>query len=376
MKKIYLMALAAMLVMSMSSCSSDDEPNGKYEPSTTAIDFGSYLERDVVGRAESKPKVPDFGVFAFYTGQTSWQNYASKDTANFMSNQEVDVSSNSDAAGSWLCTYSPVKYWPNNPGDKLSFFAYAPYDKSAKWCTSKDSCGYLAYTIPNTIKDQKDILVCVNNSKNSSNSLIDVTKSDTENNNKITFNFKHALSQIGFEVAYSKDGANVEDSQEDNALDKSTKVQIKSVKIGDDDTNGFYKAGKLNLTAPNVAWAGTTGSQAFTLTSDNFAKNVADSVTGSWQELNADYLLVIPQDFSTTKLPVEIVYTVTTKDASLPQGESVVTNTIKTDASVNFEAGKAYTLRLRLGLSTITTAAKEDKWVSADRNYTVPDEDN
>ena len=25
-------------------------------------------------------------------------------------------------------TYSPVKYWPNRQNDKISFFAYAPYE--------------------------------------------------------------------------------------------------------------------------------------------------------------------------------------------------------------------------------------------------------
>ena len=38
-----------------------------------------------------------------------------------------DETLNSNTGG-W--TYSPVKYWPNNKNDKISFFAYAPYETS------------------------------------------------------------------------------------------------------------------------------------------------------------------------------------------------------------------------------------------------------
>ena len=41
-------------------------------------------------------------------------------TPNFMYNQKLEKS-----GGAW--TYSPMKYWPGNKKDCVSFFAYAPY---------------------------------------------------------------------------------------------------------------------------------------------------------------------------------------------------------------------------------------------------------
>ena len=63
------------------------------------------------------------GIFAYYTGSN---DLTISEKPNFMYNQEVK---RSNASSPW--TYSPVKYWPNNPGDKLTFFAYAPYVKEA-----------------------------------------------------------------------------------------------------------------------------------------------------------------------------------------------------------------------------------------------------
>jgi len=51
-----------------------------------------------------------FGVYARMTGGSGF---------NFMSNQYVGW------AGSW--SYHPVKYWPNQSSDHVSFFAYAPH---------------------------------------------------------------------------------------------------------------------------------------------------------------------------------------------------------------------------------------------------------
>ena len=46
---------------------------------------------------------------------------ATVSTPNFMYNQLVEKKN-----GTWQ--YTPLKYWPNNDSDKISFFAYAPHN--------------------------------------------------------------------------------------------------------------------------------------------------------------------------------------------------------------------------------------------------------
>ena len=360
------MALAAMSVMAMSSCSSSDEPNDGPEFSKTAINFDSYLGRDAKTRASVTTDVKDFGVFAFYTGNTVWKDYASKSEPNFMDNQQVTGTKSN--AGDWTYTYSPVKYWPNNEGERLSFFAYSPYDANAKWnYDSTNKYGYLTYTVPADIKKQIDFLGCV-----SSDKTVDLVKQNDEA--KISFDFKHTLSRIGFKVAYSK-YANSYD--EDNPIDANTTVKVVSVKIGDETVldSGFYTTGCLNFDATkNVDWKSCTGNQAYTLTKDNFVESAANNVTSKWQELNDtsdSYIMMLPQDFSEKGFPITIVYTITTADDNVPGKVVTITNTIKNTVNVNFVAGKAYTFNLLLGLTSVKTSASVNKWYTSADDQTV-----
>ena len=68
-----------------------------------------------------QPGVVDDDPAVDYTG--TWADLAIQQwTPNFMYDQEVTYDS---GAGKW--TYSPVKYWPNNPENTITFWAYSPY---------------------------------------------------------------------------------------------------------------------------------------------------------------------------------------------------------------------------------------------------------
>ena len=120
MKKNLLgwLAMATMLVGT--GCSSDEVVND-YSPEN-AIQFGTYVGRDAQGRAsvidDTNLGTLGFGVYAYYTDGASFNESSS--TPNFMRNQKVEKT-----IDGWV--YDPLKYWPNESTDKLSFFAYAPY---------------------------------------------------------------------------------------------------------------------------------------------------------------------------------------------------------------------------------------------------------
>lgn len=60
---------------------------------------------------------------AYFTGQDNFETVKTTVTPSFMHNQMVKFDGTNNV---W--TYSPVKYWPNRQNDKISFFAYAPYE--------------------------------------------------------------------------------------------------------------------------------------------------------------------------------------------------------------------------------------------------------
>lgn len=94
------------------------------------------------------------GVFAYFTHGDFEE---SSSTPGFMYNQLVSK----QMGGNW--TYSPVKYWPNNLNDKVSFFAYAPHNATGVTLCSNTNIGYpyLTYTVPAAEANQTDLLVSV-----------------------------------------------------------------------------------------------------------------------------------------------------------------------------------------------------------------------
>ena len=113
------LAMAAMLVGT--GCSTDEVVND-YSPEN-AIQFGTYVGRDAESRVSvttidvlKASSYPGFGVFANYS-----TNNGVALTPNFINNTQVTWNTSA-----W--TYSPVKYWPNNDTDQVTFWAYGPWD--------------------------------------------------------------------------------------------------------------------------------------------------------------------------------------------------------------------------------------------------------
>ena len=134
MKKsnLFLVLLTALIVMSCSK----DETTMSIPQESNAIEFGTYVGRDAKTRASvqdiSTVATKGFGVFAYYTGKSDFSDWAgvgepTSKAPNFMNNQKVTGTGDSSTPAVYTWTYAPIKYWPNEANDKLTFFAYAPY---------------------------------------------------------------------------------------------------------------------------------------------------------------------------------------------------------------------------------------------------------
>ena len=91
------------------------------EPLTRAADQAEPLTR-ATGAVNNDAALRGIsvGVFASYTGKLDYESTTV--APDYMYNQEVKYTS----SGYW--EYAPVKYWPNDASDYVSFFAYAPYE--------------------------------------------------------------------------------------------------------------------------------------------------------------------------------------------------------------------------------------------------------
>ena len=67
-------------------------------------------------------------------------------------------------------------------------------------------------------------------------------------------------------------------------------------------------------------------------------------------------------DETAANYDINIVYDVVTTDTWLKEGTSTVTNNITKKASIKLEQGKAYTIALQLGMTTVKIAASVTDW--------------
>ena len=352
MKKILFFAAAAIMMV---GCSSDQVVSEM--PKDNAINFGMYFGRDAQSRAAIMDlddlKAQSFGVFAYYTDNGDYQETS---TPNFMFNQNVKW----NGTDAW--TYSPLKYWPNETTDKLSFFAYAPHIEQSNENIAlaagfdKNSTGAPSITYKLNADQSKHVdLLWAEPVKNK-------TKQTTTE--KVHFIFKHAMSRIGFKsVAVIDEGSGnlngqVDNGSHPNPLDGNTKITLESIKL----TGNFYQGGTLNLATGVWSNYVPAPSTEYNWGTTDFAQS--DVTTTKAVVLNDDkYLTVLPHT-NNQQIQIEVVYTVKTTDASLALGYSEVTNTIVSDPfNFTFKQGYAYNFVLHVGLTSVKFSADVTPWV-------------
>ncbi len=252
----YIRKGAVMLfLLALTGCSKDEAGNDSDAPVPVRFEAGSpevfksRTEINTLDDLKDPEKNPNgFGVFAYYTGASGWGDVGSSTTPNFMYNQQVTYSSG------W--TYTPVKYWPNADGEKVSFFAYAPYTSNTTGFSTNTAAGapIISYTWGTT----NDLLY---------DKQIDQVKGTVSS--AVTFTFKHALAKVEFKIR-----------RKDNS---GPPVTLKSLSIGL-YTSGTFNLGTESWTSPSVSGSRTICSTDLAIT--EYTAETAHSLGSS--------MLVIP----------------------------------------------------------------------------------
>ena len=354
MKKVLIFAAAAIMMV---GCSKDQVVSEM--PQDNAINFGMYFGRDAQSRAAIMNTVDlesqSFGVFAYYTDNGDYQEGIS--TPNFMFDQKVTYS-----AGNW--TYSPLKYWPNEAADKLSFFAYAPHTSASDpsivldgFTNTTKSAPFLKYTLAANLANHVDLLWA------DRTNLKNLTKQKTTE--KVHFVFKHALSRIGFKAVAVIDEVNGDATGNVDTKDPHDKDVAPGTTITIDEivlTGGFHTGGTLSL--EDGSW--TKDAAANKTYTWGAGKLLTNPVTKTKEVVIEDnsYLTVVPQSIDGNKdLQITVKYTVTTEDTALEGGKSVVQSTVASDAfDFDFKQGYAYNFVLHIGLTSVKFSAEVSDW--------------
>lgn len=405
-RHITILMAVAMMVLLGGGCAEVNEAQQTAQPKeeSEAIGFDVYTQRtktragtigDVTtdGLKTGTHSGDGFGVFAYYTGENS---YDENIVPNFMYNQQVKYKSSAS-----VFDYSPIKYWPNEEdNDHISFFAYAPWvpvDATTGAATGDKTYGitgvsrntFTGAPIVNYIATtdlSKGVDLCWGNQLN---------KQKPTDASKVNFNLSHSLAKLNVQVKSSI------------ALDGNTKIYIRSISF-----SGFTMKGALNLnntTGTTPLWLGYDGlgrlnKEAVTIYDgrrDGREGSLADANEGLtglnpnlvqstlWDDAspkpgvtNSAYNLFDNSSAITTPayviptgdpVDVTIEYDIETKDDNLKgyylsdgktYGTSLANRITKTNVLTSLEAGKSYTLNLNLGIQNITFTAESVKdWI-------------
>lgn len=343
MDKKFVMGIAAMAALTLVSCSSDDLDSFSGDSSKNeAISFDGYLGRStvavngtrgsVVEKTQLQNSTDGFGVFGNYK-KADGQEFGT----NLFDNQQVTYKSSE-----W--TYSPHKYWLQE--GHIDFLAYAPYVKNTKLTGSS-----IDFTVENEVAKQKDLLWAKADGK---------TKDNISTDNKVKFQFAHALSRLGYSVKLKKDCS----SDATITLKKiilagsSTEPTTGS---STESTGAFYTKGTIDLSTGT--WKSCSGKQYFnwysapTSETSGIQEITFTSSTPDKTYTNKDneYLFVIPQEFSTAtsadNLYVIVEYTIKYTGVTDPDTHqtAIFTNTVHKKLTQDFKGGKAYMINLTIG---------------------------
>lgn len=150
MKKNFLWTMAA--AVTLVGCANEDLMNESIQVNeSNAITFSTYVNKTRASVVDTEYiKDYGFGVSTYYTKD---KNFEAGEFETFMDNTKVYFD---EQKGAW--TYSPIKYWPNNVNDKLSFFAYAPYSHENITFDNPDNRSSFIFEVKNNVRDRKSVV--------------------------------------------------------------------------------------------------------------------------------------------------------------------------------------------------------------------------
>ena len=186
MKGAYI--LIPLLCTLCAGCDSKDESL----MSTREIGFSTTVassEAEPGTRAEATTdNLTEMGVFAYFTGTGNFSNGSS--TPNHLYNQSVKKT-----GGVW--TYSPVRYWPANANEKVSFFAYAPHTAAV----SGNANDKIRIAKPTAFNAPGRPVISYSAPKGELDLLLSTGVTDcTNTHGPVQFTMKHAMTKVVFKV--------------------------------------------------------------------------------------------------------------------------------------------------------------------------------
>ncbi len=267
----------------------------------------------------SEETLDSFGLFSFNSGDSQWDSCGG--ACGFMDNVHVQCDGGRGVISS-ACALLPSE-------GMNSFFAYAPFVEDADWT---DGIGYV---VDEDIDSQTDLVYA---------SAFDVCASASE----VGLVFRHSLAYICFEMRAQPD-------------ESGHTVRLKSVRVGGTSQGqNFYRRANFDLASGGV-WRNRSHEDGnpliFTLDETHFNHN-ASALPADYALIcdEGSFIMVIPQDFRSSGLPVEVSFSIMDGDAVL------LDDCLRSIVYPDFRQGKTCSFRFDLTPVPIEYAPAVELW--------------
>jgi hypothetical protein len=270
MKKICLILFLA--IFGIVSCTEKEIVRTQENHETNVIKFSSYngavKGNPVDNNNEFMSSGNSFGVTAFIS--TSDNPY--------MGSGSVGSKITSNGTLWNYANSGDLRYWPTN-NETLDFYAYAPYEdvNMSNLTFSKTNGIQFSYTVPQAEANQVDLMFASN---------IGVVK--PTGSNKVTLQFKHALTQVLFKAATKVTGLQVDIAQNGITI------------------NNIKNSGTFSIPTTGNGWVLDNSTTSYTITNSEITG--IDYVGDAGNEFtqigdNNNVLMLLPQTFSAATPP-------------------------------------------------------------------------
>ena len=307
-----------MLLLTLGACSSDNGDGPQPESRPTAIAFAPKVGDEATragityaGNDINTLNKSGFGVFCYYSGASNYSS-ATAPAAESVVMNNVKVYRPDGSTENWQ--YAPKRFWPS-AGNKLSFFAYAPYmgEATVKYgavpsgtysadgnngnkmeLTSYVDNGVyypaINYYVTTTLDDQNDLLWGTDD-RGVPFANADIAKYP---NGYIYFQMCHALARLQLYITSTEDYSSnpigsVPDGWQYQDYGTETRLLVKSVVVGNQYGQGTLVLNNTEAFGPRwVNKTGVNGTNGNWLSFD-LTGNLNDAVNGNDDNLANDW---------------------------------------------------------------------------------------
>lgn len=163
----------------------------------TAISFGTTMDATTKGDVLlSDLESGGWGLYGYYTGTSDYDKPATV-SGTLFNHRQVRWDSTNSVWDYSIDAQHKKEYWPMDPDEKVSFFAYGPYSLySSNAFVNNESGPYVSYTASTDLTQQKDLLWATNTSGLPHRNVNQASYSSGQ----VDMHFRHAPAKIHFTI--------------------------------------------------------------------------------------------------------------------------------------------------------------------------------